>query len=361
MKNSFLGALRALIAIFFIPFYTAFIFNANGVPFFVTASPNLAIGQLVVLLSPWFLPLVATLSGVYCAHFAKQNQLKKALSVYTVALFVPFVIGVFVVLPIFFYITSLNKQDNLFAVFKDFIAHLFLGFDFSFSSGPIWLLGLLFVYSLIALGIAHFMQSAKKDDAQQDKTVLRPLPWFSLYVAGAIFLLLPEHNAITISIYDTLLGFFGGFFILSDERTQEYLKTKRHFLIALWCLLEVLVALFTFTDIAQNHIFLHLANRLLVWIGTLALIALCKRYCSKPCALFEFCKNFLVLLFLFGQLAIVIFAKIILPLALSTFASFALIVLASALCMLLLYALFLRVRFFSIIFGIKESLYNEDN
>ena len=156
MRKHYIDNLRNITILFLFPVHTFMIWNDFGIKFYVWLGENRLLSTLIVLINPWFMPLLFVLAGV-SARFSLQKRSYKEFGANRVQkLLVPFICGMVLHVPFqtffcrkFFFDYDGGILQNL----QYFFTHYtdMSGYDGAFTPGHLCFILFLFVISMFSL------------------------------------------------------------------------------------------------------------------------------------------------------------------------------------------------------------------
>lgn len=277
VRKYYIDNLRSIAILLLFPVHTCMIWNDFGARFYVWQGENKILSSLIVLINPWFMPLLFVLAGI-SARFALEKRTKKEFIIQRVhKLLVPFVFGVAFLVP--FQTWYARKffdgyQGGFWENWKYFFTHLtdFSGYDGAFTPGHLWFILFLFLISMAALFLFHFVPYEKAADSVRKipavGVLLLFLPIWLMYYLG---------NFGGYSIGKNLALYLAGYYVLSNELALEKLERNIKWL-------AVLCAAGTVASVAMYYNFSYYGDcwvNFLGWISTLVLLVAGKKFLNQ--------------------------------------------------------------------------------
>jgi peptidoglycan/LPS O-acetylase OafA/YrhL len=148
--------------------------------------------------------------------------------------------------------------------------------------------------------------------------------------------------------------FLLGYFVLSLEEVQEKLIKHRVWLVVFWVLLMVWRCIMYKKGLSDSLLW-NLEQRLLAWIGILALLGMGKRYLEFNNKFTAYFTPAAFPIYLFHQSIIVIVGYFTIRHVEGTVVQYIIIALFSLIITLLMYELCRRIRMTRFLFGIKSK------
>lgn len=277
MRKHYIDNLRWITLLILIPYHTAQAWNVWGEPNYIFFEGNRLISSIIVFFSPYFMPLLFVLAGI-STKFALQKRTSKEYLIERVRrLFIPFLFGTIVFMPIMSYIgDKFNCSYN-----KGFLQHYAVfftkytdltGADGGFSVGQFWFLLYLLIISVVCVGVLTLL---KKVISKSVKSI----PFWNVCVLGLPLPLLSEWLSIGgKSLVEYTYLFMIGYFVFADEKIISKAEENGWLLFGVGIVATIFnVYLFIWTD--KEYILLNtITNYVSKWVMVIALIGLAKRY-----------------------------------------------------------------------------------
>lgn len=226
MRKHYIDNLRWIIILLLVPYHAAMAWNVWDEPNYIYFEGNRIISSIIVLLSPYFMPVLFLLAGISTSLALKKRTVKEYISERVKRLFIPFLFCTLLFMPIMTYIAdkfNFGYAGNLFEHYGVFFTKFtdLTGADGGFSLGQFWFILYLFVISMLALGIIELLKKItlkfKKDT---------PL-WF-ICVLGLPLPLLSELLSIGgKSLAEYTYIFLVGYYIFSNDNVIGKIEKYR--------------------------------------------------------------------------------------------------------------------------------------
>jgi peptidoglycan/LPS O-acetylase OafA/YrhL len=253
----------------------------NSDPFYVQGIPNVFCQISVNFISIWFMNLLFVLGGISTAYSLEKRSIKEYTKERFMKLFIPFIFGVVLTVPIQTYYAEKFHNGYNGGFFHQYIMFFTKKTDLSgyyggFTPGHLWFLLFLFIISLLSLPVINYVKKNGRKPMKKAPSVLRLAP---------LFILVNIFSVIEIgeSIGQYMTYFLIGFLVLAREEILKELENKKWILICsalILCVASVTLNYFitwedTFSITAWTFIALrHLAS----WITILSLLGVGRRY-----------------------------------------------------------------------------------
>ena len=250
-------------------------------------------GPIMVFLHLWRMPLLFLVSGVGTFYALRSRTVKQYLKERTIRIFIPFIIGVFTLVPIQVYIEKINDYNSL----LQFYHHMFDGIypKGNFSLHHLWFLLYLF---LIALIISPFLNSLRSDTFLKirDRIILKSskklgLNWIIIVLALSQLILrnyLTEKS--TNMLYNDwayfvyyFLFFLAGFVLISSDKLVDFLSRQRHLYLIqtlIFTTFMIVIKYFNTDTILIDYLY-GLVGVIVTWSCAITVLGYAKKYLNK--------------------------------------------------------------------------------
>ena len=277
IRKHYIDNLRNLTILLLFPVHTFMIWNDFGFRFYIWQGENKILSTLIVLVNPWFMPILFALAGM-SARYALEKKTNKEFMIQRVnKLLIPFISGMIFLVP--FQTLYARKffesyEGSLFDNWRYFFTHLtdFSGYDGAFTPGHLWFILFLFLISAIALLLFRLVPYQKAAAGVEKMSVFAVLllfiPIWLMYYLG---------NFGGYSIGKNLVLYLAGYYVLSNDLIIE--KMERHIK---W--LSALCVLGTIVSVAMYYRFSYYGDfwvNFIGWISILILLVIGKRFLDK--------------------------------------------------------------------------------
>lgn len=276
MRKHYIDNLRWIILLILIPYYAAMAWNTWGEPNYIYFEGNRFISSIIVFFSPYFMPLLFVLAGV-STKFALQKRSNKEYLVERVKrLFVPFLFGTIVLMPIMAYLADrfnysysggfVEHYTIFFTKYTDLI-----GADGGFSLGQFWFLLYLLIISVAGVGVITL---SKRIGLKSQITI----PFWIVCLLGLPLPLLSELISIGgKSLVEYLYLFMIGYYIFADEKIINKAEKNCWLLLGIG-LVATILNTYLFIGADKEFILINTVTKYVSeWIMIIALIGLAKK------------------------------------------------------------------------------------
>lgn len=166
IRKHYIDNLRNLTILLLFPVHTFMIWNNFGSGFYIWQGENKILSTLIVLVNPWFMPILFVLAGM-SARYALEKRTNKEFVIQRVSkLLIPFISGMILLVPfqtLYARRTFDNYEGSIQDNWKYFFTHLtdFSGYDGAFTPGHLWFILFLFLISMVTLLLFRFFPYEK--------------------------------------------------------------------------------------------------------------------------------------------------------------------------------------------------------
>ncbi len=310
---------------------------------FISASkPWAALWIPMTMLNVWRIPLLFFVSGMGVYFAINRRNWIQLLRERANRILLPFLFGVFLIVPIHVYIWQYYYQFDLI---------------YSPNPGHLWFLGNIFVYVVILSPIFFYLKrNADSRLVSVMKRVLgHPLgllPVIAFFVAEALVVDPKPFELYAMTWHGFFLGFlaffFGFCFVLCGRTFWEMILKWR------WLFLAIAVALFVvrltyFTPFAPNYLLAIESN---CWI--ISVFAFGYKHLNRPSKALHYLSQAAYPIYIIHMVVLYIGSWLIFPLAIAVPLQFALLLLFTIVGCLVIYELVIRrVKIIRPLFGLK--------
>ena len=284
MRKHYIDNLRNLTILLLFPIHTFMIWNDFGTKFYIWQGDNRLLSTLIVLINPWFMPILFVIAGISARYSLEKRSNKEFVMQRIVKLLIPFLCGMVLLVPFqtlfarkFFYGYDGGLLDNL----KYFFTHLtdFSGYDGAFTPGQLWFILFLFIISMVSLIIFKFVpyeSAAKKAEK---------LPAFGvLFLFIPIWLMYYLGNFGGFSLGKNLALFLIGYYILSNDRVIDRIERNIRWLTALWVIGIIALGVLYYKFSYYGDLWINFIG----WLSILVLLILGKKLLNRKTGFTEY-------------------------------------------------------------------------
>lgn len=277
IRKHYIDNLRNLTILLLFPVHTFMIWNDFGSRFYIWQGENKILSTLIVLVNPWFMPILFVLAGMSARYALEKRTNKEFLMQRISKLLIPFISGIILLVPFQTLYAKKhfeNYEGSFLNNWKYFFTHItdFSGYDGAFTPGHLWFILFLFLISMISLVLFRYVPYRKA------ATSVEKLP-----TAGVLFLFIPVWlmyylgNFGGYSIGKNLALYLMGYYVLSNDLVIEKLERDIKWLASL-CVIGTIVSVtmyYKFSYYGDSWV------NFIGWISILVLLVAGKKFLNK--------------------------------------------------------------------------------
>lgn len=355
MRKYYIDNIRVICIMLLFPYHTFMIYNSWGESFYVYNTPITSFTLFNIMVYPWWMTLLFALAGISSAYALRTRSGKEYVKERISKLLIPILFGIFLIIPVQCYIADIyhnGYSDGYLEHYKVFFTRFtdLTGYDGGFTPAHTWFMLYLFIISMIALPIMLWYNGREKKINGSSITMPMLLPMLLL-----ILLMTPLLEISGKSIGEFLACFLLGYFILSHEEVQEKLMKYRIPLGVSWIMLMIIHNTM-FQRAWYNNIVWDIEQRMLTWIGILAIIGLGRRYLNFNNGSTRYLSTAAFPIYYFHQSVLIIVAFYSLKITDVIPLQVIMIIIISFLLTVLCYEIFRRFTVTCFMFGIKRKV-----
>lgn len=349
MRKYYIDHLRNFTILLLFPVHTFMIWNDFGSGFYIWLGESRLLSTLIVLVNPWFMPLLFVLAGISARCSLERRSYKEFILQRIQKLLIPFIGGLVFLVPFqtFYARKFFDAYDGgLWENWKYFFTHLtdFSGYDGAFTPGHLWFLLFLFVISMTSLLLFQWIPYPKIAGRAERMSI-----WGLLLLFIPIWLFYHLGNFGGFSIGKDLTLYLLGYYILSSNAVMETIEKNRKWLTILWGIsTAALVFLYGrfqyYGDLWVNFI---------GWISILILLVFGKKYWNQKTFLTDYFNRTSYPIYLLHQSILVALAYVVTQICDVFFIQIVFICVGSFLLTILAYHLIRMIPGVRKIIGIK--------
>ena len=349
MRKHYLDNIRIMIILMLIPYHTFMIWNNYGTKFYVWGRNNNILSTLIVLVAPWFMPILFVIAGMSTRYSLEKRNTKEFIKERINKLLIPFLTGLVLLIPFqtfyarkFFYNYNGNIIDNI----KYFFTHFsdLNGYDGMFTFGHLWFLLYLFIISLLSLLIIKKISFEKIEKKVNNINI-----FFIILLFIPLFIFYNIGNFGGQSIGKYVLLYLLGYYLFTDSFIKRIVKNKMIF-IPLFIISELVLVLAYYYHGFYDDLYVNFVG----WIGILSCIILGKLFLDKETKFTTYFNKASFPIYIFHQTVLVIIGYYTLLNISNIFISLIIIIFGSFISTVLLYEIIARIPYLRMIFGINK-------
>ena len=347
MRKNYIDNIRNGVILLLFPVHTFMIWNDFGKGFYIWAGESRILSTLIVLVNPWFMPILFVLAGI-SARYALQKRSVREFAIERIQkLLIPFLGGLVLLVP--FQTLYARKYLGHYEVgivsnWIYFFTHLtdFSGYDGAFTPGHLWFILFLFLISMVSLALFRFLpceRVAVKVEKLSVPAVLGLfLPIWLLYYLG---------NFGGFSLGKNLALYLIGYYVLSNDQVMEKLDGKIGLLVLLYAVETVILGAAYYSHNYYGDLWVNFVG----WNGILALLVLGRKFWNKKTAFTEYFRKASYPIYILHQSILVSFAYYVVKALNSTIQEAAVICVGSFLLSLGAYYLLRKIPYLKNLIG----------
>lgn len=284
IRKHYIDNLRNLTILLLFPVHTFMIWNDFGSRFYIWQGENKILSTLIVLVNPWFMPILFVLAGM-SARYALDKRTNREFMMQRInKLLIPFISGMIILVPFqTLYARKFfdNYDGSLLDNWRYFFTHLtdFSGYDGAFTLGHLWFILFLFIISMITLILFRFVPyeriSGSVEKMPAFGVLLLFIPVWLMYYLG---------NFGGFSIGKNLALYLSGYYVLSNDLIMVKLEKNIRWLICL-CVVGTIVSVSMYYKLSYYG---DLWVNFIGWISILVLLVAGKRFFNEKTSFTEY-------------------------------------------------------------------------
>lgn len=304
IRKHYIDNLRNLTILLLFPVHTFMIWNNFGSRFYIWQGECKILSTLIVLVNPWFMPILFVLAGMSARYALEKRTTNEFINQRISKLLTPFISGVILHVPfqtLYARKHFENYEGSIAENWKYFFTHLtdFSGYDGGFTPGHLWFILFLFIISMMALVLFHFVPYEKLA-VRVEK--LPALGVFFLFVP--VWLMYYLGNFGGYSIGKNLALYLIGYYVLSNDVIMEKLENNIKWLAGL-CVIGTIVSVTLYYNISYYG---DLWVNYIGWTSILVLLVVGKRFLNKRTKFTDYFNNASYPIYILHQSILVVIA-----------------------------------------------------
>lgn len=284
IRKHYIDNLRNLTILLLFPVHTFMIWNDFGSRFYVWQGENKILSTLIVLVNPWFMPILFVLAGMSARYALDKRTNKEFIMQRINKLFIPFISGMVILVPFqTLYARKFfdNYDGSLPGNWLYFFTHLtdFSGYDGAFTPGHLWFILFLFIISMITLVLFYFAPYEKVSGSMEKMpafgVLLLFIPVWLMYYLG---------NFGGFSIGKNLALYLIGYYVLSNDLIMNKLEKSIRWMLCL-CVIGTIVS------VAMYYKFSYYGDlwvNFIGWVSILVLLVAGKKFLNERTCFTEY-------------------------------------------------------------------------
>lgn len=304
MRKHYIDNLRNFTILLLFPVHTFMIWNDFGSRFYIWLGENKILSTLIVLVNPWFMPILFVLAGMSARYSLEKRTNKEFVKHRVSKLLIPFVSGLIFLVPFqTLYARKFfdNYEGSLLDNWKYFFTHLtdFSGYDGAFTPGHLWFILFLFLISMVTLIVFYLMPYEKMSVSIEKMTVFGVvilfIPIWLMYYLG---------NFGGFSLGKNLALYLIGYYVLSNDLMIEKLERNIKWL-------TILCVIGTIVSVVMYYRFSYYGDlwvNFIGWISILVLLIAAKKFLNTRTGFTKYFNKSSYAIYILHQTVLVVLA-----------------------------------------------------
>jgi len=219
-RNYFLDNIRWLTILLLFPFHSLIIYNNFGEGNYIKGTDNAILSNIISSYWAWFMPLLFVVAGISSFYVLREKTKNEYIMARIQKLLIPLFFGVLIICPFLTYFAECYHNDYSGTYIQQYMLFFtketnLTGYNGGFTPGHLWFILYLFIISLIALPLIHYIHK-KINIIIEKMNILTLMALFLLPLLGQYIL-----NIGGKSIGEYFCYFIIGYFVLSNEKIIE--------------------------------------------------------------------------------------------------------------------------------------------
>lgn len=352
MRKYYIDNIRIFCILLLIPYHTAMIFNNFGESWYIHSQNSTLATLFIIGVYPWWMSVLFALAGMSTGYALKKRTPRQYAKERFQKLLIPMVSALVLLVPVQTYLADKffhNYQGSYFDHFPIFFSLTdWSGYDGHFTPAHTWFILFLFIISMISLPLMSWYNKRKNKLNSTEMKMRKILPMFLI-----IFFCVPILDIGGKSIGEFAACFLLGYFVLGMEEVQDRLEKYRMPLGIAW-LLFIMIRCILYQAQLSSGLVWDVEQRILSWIGILAIIGLGKYYLDFHNGFTKYFTLAAFPFYFFHQTIVVVAGYFIVKQIHGVFVQYISIVLISYAVTIFMYEICRRIIITRFLFGIKR-------
>ena len=280
-RKYYIDNLRWACILLLIPFHAAMAWNSWGEGNYVWIQGNRFLSSFILLVSPWYMPLMFVIAGISARMAMKRRTFKEFTVERIRKLFLPLAAGLLTIAPIMSYVGDCYNNGytgNFFSHYYVYFTKITTlnGYDGGFTPAHLWFLLYLFIISMVGLGITA-LQKKFLPNANFSKIGMAVILLMALTLPVANLLLDIGGKSVGYFLVLYLLGYY----LLAEDAVIDRIARYKAVLVFLALVFSTLCAYFYVWMPEPIEVLWKSALFLSCWFGILALLGMGKKYFNQ--------------------------------------------------------------------------------
>lgn len=352
MRKYYIDNIRILCILLLFPFHTAMIFNNLGESWYIHSQSKTWATLFIIGVYPWWMSALFALAGISTVYALKKRTAKQYVKERFYKLFIPLLSAIVLLIPVQTYLADLYFNNYKGSYFEHLSIYFTLtdwsGYDGHFTPAHTWFMLYLFVISMVSLPLMIWYKNKKKKLNGSKITMVKILLLFLV-----ILICTPILEIGGKSVGEFAACFLLGYFVLSVEEIQDRLEKYCIPLAIVWVIM-IIIRCGMFQMGMSNGLIWDVEQRILSWVGILAIVALGKHFLEFNNAFTKYFAPAAFPIYFFHQSIIVIVGYIIIRHVHGTLIQYVSIVAISFVLTIFMYEICRKIVIARLLFGIKK-------
>ncbi len=352
--------IRIIAVLLLVPFHCAMVFFSYE-PFYVKSThSHFLLDYFVFFLSPWHMPLLFLIAGMSSYYSLQKRTWKQYLLERTKRLLIPFLFGIFIIVPPQPFIAYLRcyPDHSLIDFFKQYFFHIqgdFTGYTGSFTPAHLWFILYLYLFSIISiplfLPIKKYSETIASYLSKQGLLLLYP-------ILIGLAEQLPSIGTKNPFYYYTY--FLIGYLIVSHPQIEQSVNNERNFALLLGTLtmttyLLLIKTSLNFERYSYLDVSFYILRKFNAWLWLIWILGYGKKFLNFKSKWLPYASKMSYPFYILHQTIIIIFAYYIVQWQTNIWIQFFLMVILSFIFTIAIYHFLVRkYKLCQVMFGITD-------
>ncbi|MDR2966650.1 MAG: acyltransferase family protein [Methanobacteriaceae archaeon] len=362
MRKHFLDNLRWIFILLLFPFHTFRIYDVFE-NFYIKGSGNIILTNFIIFFGPWIMALFFVIAGISAFYSLKKRNSKEFLKERLLRLFIPFISGLIILIPIQTFFAEkfhFSVTENYFSQLITFFTKFgdLTGYTGGFTPGHLWFILYLFIISLIALPLIKLYENSSINLNFDKISIIKII---SLFIVFWIMSGILDIGGKSLGLFFSL--FIVAYFIFSSDKILENIEKYRWHLSTIFLACSIInLMMYSYWGSGILHmiysdwtlkILFSFFIVFLSWTAILSFVGMGKKYLSFHNKWTEYFTKASYPIYLFHQTWIVAVAYYTFLFTSSLILQIIIILFGSFILTIISYELVKRTKLTRFLFGIK--------
>ena len=348
-RKYYLDYLRVLSILLLFPVHTFMIWNNYGQKFYVWGGENRVLSSLIIIVNPWFMPILFVISGICARYSLERRGVKEFVNERIKKLLVPLAAGMVLLVPIqTFYARKffLQYEGGVIENFKFFYTHLtdFSGYDGCFTPGHLWFILFLFLISIVSLVVFKFIPYDKVSNR-----ISKLSTWKIVSLFFVVWCMYYIGNIGGFSLGKDITLFLLGYYFFSNDEVMEKLKQSSMILLIIFLIFTIVLTISYYNYSYYGDLLVNFVG----FIGVCALLAGGEKMLNKETRFINYFNKASFPVYILHQTILVVLGYYTLLYVRNIVGQIVIILCGSFIITILLYEILKRIPFVRVLLGMK--------